>query len=621
MDTDGYPMPDGGVEFCSTSSALVDAVVELTQSLGGVGRGRRWAAATYDHKGEKLQGRPAERVNLKLPRPYNLFRLERKAVLYKVPTKYGPNRSIVSIETTGRVEKAVCIKVANPDGLYLTRSYIVTHNTVCVIAAVERLIDSGDIGGGLIIVPSSLKYQWARQIDLFTGGQANVVVVDGDKKRRHSQYVDVKAGRVEYTVMNYEQVVNDWSIVKHLPRDFICIDEAQAIKGMGSARTIHIKKLPANYRWALTGQPVENRADEVFSIMQWVDQTILGPPSVFESTFIMRDGWGKVKRYKNLPVLHKALSRAMVRRTWEDPDVKDQMPQVTEESIFVDFDPAGARLYRLITEELLDSLAAAPMPGSFDLESHYSGDDNYSGESGAIMSQYTCLRMACDHPELLRISAAAKAGEKVATGGGRKTGSLYAYELRERGLIPAPNKNNTSPKLEATIDLLQEILSANPRNKVVLFSFFKDSLDIIAQHASKFVNHALFTGDLSAKKRDTEKQRFLDDPKCRLLLSSDAGGTGVDLPNANYLISYDLPWSAGAWNQRNARIIRLSSEFDKITLISMLMAGSIEERQYDALAQKQRVAKAITDGTGANAKGELALDLDSLTDFLKASII
>jgi SNF2 family DNA or RNA helicase len=247
---------------------------------------------------------------------------------------------------------------------------------------------------------------------------------------------------------------------------------------------------------------------------------------------------------------------------------------------------------------------------------HYDGAANTHGEAmGDVMSRLTVLRMLCDHPELVRRSAAHYAGEGPHTD---RTGSLYAWEIREAGLLKTTKK---SPKLEATVELITEILEANPRNKVVLFSFFKDALDLLKHATRDLTDSALFTGDLSEPERDRQKRRFQTDPKCRLFLSSDAGGYGVDLPQANYLISYDLPWSAGAWKQRNARIIRLSSEFEKVTLISMLMAGSIEERQYDVLVDKARAASAILDGRGADTKGTLSLDRESLLEFIRASTV
>jgi SNF2 family DNA or RNA helicase len=127
----------------------------------------------------------------------------------------------------------------------------------------------------------------------------------------------------------------------------------------------------------------------------------------------------------------------------------------------------------------------------------------------------------------------------------------------------------------------------------------------------------LFTGDQTPRERDDAVQRFTNDKNCRVLLSSDAGGIGLDLPVANYLISYDLPWSAGKFEQRNGRILRISSEWPEVTLISMMMRDSVEERMYDMLMEKSAVASAWLDGKGIDAQGTFALTLGSLADFLE----
>lgn len=487
--------------------------------------------------------------------------------------------------------------------------------TVITIAAVEHLIDEQLATSGLVVVPSSLKYQWMRQIEAFTGGDAIAVVVDGPPKVRAAQYEEIGEGGVEYAILNYEQVVNDWDAVRRLPRDFVVLDEATAIKNFAAKRTKRVKKLTAPYRFALSGQPIENKPEEVFSIMQWVDPDVLGRFDKFDKAFIVRNHWGGVKYYRALPLLHESLSEAMVRKTRQDPDVRDQMPRVTEEVYSIDFDRKGAKLYRYIAKDLARELAqAVGSHGSFDLLSHYSGEGASPDElaaRGRIMSRLTCLRMLCDHPDLLRISA-----EHYDEGGGEgiKGGSAYAKELSADGLLV---EAKASPKMNATVELVAELLEANPANKVVVFAFFKDVLQMLQEATASMTGSVRFTGDMSAKAKDAAKQTFLDDPECRLFLSSDAGGYGVDLPNANYLISYDLPWSAGKLDQRNARIIRLSSEFEAVTLITMAMAGSIEERQYDMLAQKAAIASAIVDGKGYDRKtGRLNLDLKTLSAFL-----
>lgn len=146
-------------------------------------------------------------------------------------------------------------------------------------------------------------------------------------------------------------------------------------------------------------------------------------------------------------------------------------------------------------------------------------------------------------------------------------------------------------------------------------------LDILAEATKGMTTSVLFTGAISQRAHDQAKQRFATDPDTRLFLSSDAGGIGLDLPQANYLISYDLPWSAGAYAQRQSRIIRLSSEWPRVTLLSIQMTGSIEEYQYRLLGQKRKVADAVVDGRGADPKGRLTLDLQSLTKFLQDSLV
>jgi SNF2 family DNA or RNA helicase len=508
--------------------------------------------------------------------------------------------------------------------------------TVITIAAVERLIEKAEVGGGLIIVPASLKYQWKRQIEFFTGGEAISLVIDGTKDQRELQYRRILAGEIEYAILNYEQVVRDWEIVQRLPKDFVVIDEATYIKSFTTKRSRRIKSLMRRcpYRFALTGQPIENRPEEIFSIMQAVDDEVLGRSDLFDKTFIQRNGFGGVAYYKNLPTLHEKLQEAMVRRTRED--VKDQLPDVMEESILIDFDAPGAKVYRHMVRDLRAVLAEAMGSfGSFNLLSHYGGGQANAEElqaRGQIMSRLTCLRMLCDNPELVRISAAQYDGTfrpEEAVSGSMNSGSAYASELKALGLLKG---NLGTPKLDATMELIEEILEASPKNKVVLFSFFKENLRTIKRTVQALadnpknktfhgVESVLFMGDMNAKERDANKQRFTDEPDVRLFLSSDAGGYGVDLPMANFLISYDLPWSAGKWDQRNARIIRLSSEFPEVTLISMLMTGSIEEWQYGKLMSKQAIASAIIDGKGIDKQGRLNLNLASLTEVLDNSTV
>jgi superfamily II DNA or RNA helicase len=126
---------------------------------------------------------------------------------------------------------------------------------------------------------------------------------------------------------------------------------------------------------------------------------------------------------------------------------------------------------------------------------------------------------------------------------------------------------------------------------------------------------------MNAKQKEEAKVNFQGRPDIRVLVSSDAGGYGVDLPQANLLVNYDQPWSSGLAVQRNGRINRTSSEWPTITIQDILVLDSIEQRQYDMLKQKSNIAGAILDGENINSKGGVDLTVGTLIDFISNKLI
>jgi superfamily II DNA/RNA helicase len=168
--------------------------------------------------------------------------------------------------------------------------------------------------------------------------------------------------------------------------------------------------------------------------------------------------------------------------------------------------------------------------------------------------------------------------------------------------------------------MVKDFLEENDANKVVIFATYVDMLDMIAEALGPD-QCRLYSGRLDAKTKEENKIAFNTDPNIRVLISSDAGGYGVDLPAANLLINYDLPWSSGSATQRNGRIKRASSTWPSIVIQDILVAGSIEERQHEALTQKNAVASAVIDGEGINEKGGLDMNASSLKQFLNSSYV
>jgi len=488
--------------------------------------------------------------------------------------------------------------------------------TVLTIAAIEELMDDNKITEpGLIICLSSLKYQWEASITKFTNG-SKAIVIDGTPEQRKKQYDRAMRWRmsgVDYIIMNYEQVVNDWEYVKKLPRGFIVLDEATAIKSFRSKRAKAVKKLATcEYRFALTGTPVENgKPEELFSIMQFVDDSVLGRFDKFDMTFIVRNTWGGVDRYRNLPTLHERMKEASVRKAQKDPDVAPFLPAtIHKDPIYVMMDRKTAKLYKRIADDLLLDLdnAQTLFGSNFNVLAHYGFEKSWGGPAdelrGQVMAKVGCLKMLTCSPELLKISA-----KKFREGNGE--GSSYAAQLDDEELLD----NLSNPKLDAFVSYAKDFLEQDENNKLVVFCSYVDMVDIIADRLGRDIS-VTYTGQLDAKTKEKHKNALNTDPTIRVFVSSDAGGYGVDLPAANMLINYDLPWSSGLATQRNGRIRRASSEWKTIVIQDILVTNSIEVRQHQALQQKNAVAAAVIDGEGINDKGGVDLTIGTLRGFL-----
>jgi SNF2 family DNA or RNA helicase len=486
--------------------------------------------------------------------------------------------------------------------------------TPMTIASIEELRSNGEITNTtLVLCLASLKYQWKAEIQKFSDSTA--IVIDGTPKQRADQYA--QASSHDYVIMNYEQVVNDWEKLRLMKFDAIICDEATAIKGFRAKRAKKVKELSRSIpiRYALTGTPIENgRPEEIFSIMQFVDKDVLGRFDLFDKTFIVRNHFGGVQRYRNLPVLHKTMLTYSVRKSQKDEDVKPYLPDaVYREPLLVPMDAKSKKVYNFISNDLQQLLQeASQLFGSgFSLAAHYGQgynvDDPANELRGQVMSRITALRMLCSHPELLQESYR---NFNEQTG----KGSAYVHQLGEEGLLDDLNK---TPKLDAAISYLMEHLDIDDSYKAVVFSSYLGSVDhIVERLAAKGITALPYTGKMNAKEKEAAKVKFQTTPSVRVLVSSDAGGYGVDLPQANLLLNYDQPWSAGLAVQRNGRINRTSSEWSSITIQDILIKDSIEQRQHDMLQQKISVAGAVLDGENINDKGGVDLTVGSLIEFL-----
>lgn len=496
-----------------------------------------------------------------------------------------------------------------------------TPTTIC---AVERLNEEFDDTLCCVVLASSaLRYQWRDSISQFTGGKvdekghwtggADVVVIDGTQDKRIKLYERAMSDAPHYILLGYEQVISDYDWVRKIPMDILVMDEVSMLKSPAAQRSQAVKTLDATFKFGLTGTPIENgKPDELFSIMEAIDPTVLGDPEMYERTFVVRGPAGFVKGWRNLPTLHKTISNAMIRVQRDDPAVAEWMPkQVAPRTHLVTADSATANLYDLISCDLQADLQLAVQSASrFDLAALYSGSQVGGDEiTGAIASKIAVMRMLLTSPSILRASAVKFEETAHAK---RQQGSGYAFELLDQGLLD--NLSDVGQKMRKVITRLDRILDSADENKIVVFSFFKGALQVLAD---EFPGEAVqFHGGMNASQKADAKRKFQYDPDVRLFLSSDAGGYGVDLPQANWLINVDLPFSKGKSDQRNSRHDRSSSLHSEIHTETFLVAGSIEEFYASRLDAKGGVARAIIDGKGYDRKGRLEMNANTLLNWL-----
>jgi SNF2 family DNA or RNA helicase len=488
--------------------------------------------------------------------------------------------------------------------------------TPIAIAAAEELFGQEKISCCLIVCPASLKYQWAQKIAEFTDYEsydASVgkevitiplgyycVLIDGDKLAREALYEYINLHKPRYIVIGYDNVLIDYPFVSKIKAEMVVLDEATAIKSFKAQRSKRIKKLlRAPYRLALTGTPIENKPDELFSIMQWVDAEVLGRFDLFDRAYINRNKNGWVVSYKNLHVLKRRLEPAVSRLTADAVEVKGLMPSIDEQTWLVKADQATNDLYVRIASDMLAEMDKIAVFSDFNPVEYLLGQDE-STVSGKLMAMYTCLEMLTNHPDLIIWSGLQYYGSK-------NGGSKYAYELWQTGAVD----NILS---SAKFRYLCEVAEKLPNEKILVYSKYKYMLTLIAQvFAGSAVQHH---GSMSPVKKAEAIAKFRNDPDCRFFLSSDAGAYGLDMNMSDLLINYDLPWSAGKLDQRNSRHRRRSSTFETVTVRNLILKNSFEERRVRILDRKRSIGSAILDGYGANAQGKIVLEGDSLRQHL-----
>ena len=414
--------------------------------------------------------------------------------------------------------------------------------TVQAIAACALLRKLRGIERVLVVSPASLKAEWEEQIARFSALPARVVA--GNRIVRRAAY----RSRTFFTLCNYEQILGDGDdLLDLLQPEVVILDEAQRIKNWQTKTANAVKRLHSRYAFVLTGTPLENRIDEIYSIAQFLDPELLGPLFRFNRDFYQLDAKGRPNGYRNLEELADRIAPVMLRRRKEE--VERQLPSRMTKTFFVPMTDTQLSVYEDY-EYRARRLAAIAQRRPLTKE-----------EFQRLQMFLACMRMVCDTPTILD-------GER-----------------------------HECPKLDEIERLLPELLS-DPQRKILIFSEWVRMLELVRDCAvAAGVEFAWHTGSVPQVRRRAEIHRFREDPECRLFLSSESGGVGLNLQAADTVINLDQPWNPARLEQRIARAWR-KHQTRPVTVINLVSEKTIEHRMLGLLDAKRALAEGVIDRRG-----------------------
>jgi superfamily II DNA or RNA helicase len=435
--------------------------------------------------------------------------------------------------------------------------------TTQAVVAATALHEAGLVRRGLLVVPASLKPQWEREWQAISARP--VRVVEGDANERRAVYSSTRRG---FLVANYEQVIKDVDAIAEWAPDLVILDEAQRLKNWATKTAQSVKRLSPPYRLVLTGTPLENRLEELASIVEWVDDTVLEPKWRLGPWYSAHgDGRREVVGARNLGELRARLAPVLLRRV--RAEVLAQLP---------------ARQDTTITVELTDSQKDA--------------HDELIQPIAKLAS--IARRRPLTPAEFLKLMSLLATQRMIANGLALR--EFAAVWPGVRGRPPTANvlESLHAPKLGELRELVANLVVTQGR-KIVVFSQWRRMLELGAWAVSDVLTAAgkralFFTGQEGPRRRTQNLVDFHDDPTAGILFLTDAGGVGLNLQRAaSACVNLELPWNPAVLEQRIGRIHRLGQE-RPIDVYNLLTRGSIEERIAGLVADKRALFKGLFDG-------------------------
>ncbi len=423
------------------------------------------------------------------------------------------------------------------------------------IQAITLLLQRATDGPALVIAPTSVCKNWQDELLRF----APTLTTELFSESNRSQCVkDAAKGSV--VICSYGLLNTSSEILCSIEWSSIVIDEAQAIKNMATQRSKAVMELKGRFRMVTTGTPVENHLGELWNIFRFINPGLLGTIEEFNRRFA-----APIQQRQDHEIrqqLKTLISPFILRRL--KSQVLDELPPKTESVIYVEPSKEEVALYESLRRKALDDLSSGESKGN-----HI-----------RILAHIMKLRRACCHPSLV-----------------------------------IPDAGFQGSKLDAFAECLEEILDNNHR--VLVFSQFTDHLDIVRKHCdAQKVTYQYLDGSTHASERARRIKAFQQGEGSVFLMSLKAGGVGVNLTAADYVILLDPWWNPAVEDQATARAHRMGQE-RPVTIYRLITRGTIEEKIIDLHKHKRDLAESLLDGGDISGK----MSAEELMKLIQESVI
>ena len=427
--------------------------------------------------------------------------------------------------------------------------------TVQTLAALQLDRQQGNDRPNLLVCPTSVINNWQREAARFTP-DLPVLPHHGPSRRGGAAFRSQADGH-HLVITSYGTMNRDRGLLGSVPWRAVILDEAQNIKNPASQQARTAQGLPADYRIALTGTPVENHVGDLWSIMQFLNPGLLGSQAEFKRNYFQpiqadRDGAAAAR-------LQKATGPFILRRLKTDRSIIDDLPDKSETKQYCNLTREQATLYQAVLREAETRLESA----------------EGMKRRGSILDTLTRLKQACNHPRQLLGDNSAITGR--------------------------------SGKLARLQEILDEALPAGDR--VLLFSQFAEMGAILQQHVQETygLETPFLHGGVTRKQRDRMVERFQNDPDGPqvFVLSLKAGGSGLNLPRANHVVHYDRWWNPAVENQATDRAFRIGQTRD-VHVHKLICAGTLEDRIDLMIEIKRETADQVVGTTSERWLTELS---------------